>query len=242
MATRESVENVSDFSDDRIVMNKLLNKNPVTEEEFKRIMYDRFPLLAEKKPDTLIWRNYYLDSILYISKLMEEFNFPYIPHKDFSPKELYQAAIGKSPEEAAKFLWNNGFYLAADSGNIPLLDHIVKRHPKLPENLFKRVFFAAAERGDLNTYKYLETVPFYDHSGQKRYIIGSDRSFAIDKAVRAGQHEMMKYIIRTDPDPRIRTDAAFNLIINNVTDLATLEVLGEIYGKNIAKYRSHFKK
>lgn len=222
---------IGDFADHRTFLNMLLANKNITEKDFKIMMYRHYPFLADKKPDELSWKDYYLETVLYVAKLMEEFKFPYIPHPDFDPKSVYNSTIVRSVY-GPQYLWDLGFELAAATGNVALLDYIVRNQSNYVNYyVLFRALESAAAKGNLEMYKYLEGVQFYDSSGTKRRVRVSDRILALNKAISVGRHEMIKYIITTDP--WLSSPIAFTTILNSVTDIKTLEFLGALYGIDI---------
>ena len=88
--TKDTYEYILNFADDRTILNMLsVNKKFRDEALFERIVKSRYPLLS-KYIHYNTWTNYYIEIIYYLSKLQEEFNFPYIKTAEFRPQNLYE--------------------------------------------------------------------------------------------------------------------------------------------------------
>ena len=93
--TKDTYEYLLNFADDREVLHMLsVNKKFRNEELFEKIVKRRYPLVSRFKKDKS-WKEFYIQTIYYLSKLKEKFEIPYIPTLDFEPEVIYKSA--KSP-------------------------------------------------------------------------------------------------------------------------------------------------
>ena len=88
--TKDTYEYLLNFADDKTILNMLsTNKRFRDEEFFERIMKKRYPLIVRFKDVNQNWREFYIQTIYYLSKLLEVFQLPYLPTLDFNPKAIY---------------------------------------------------------------------------------------------------------------------------------------------------------
>lgn len=93
--TKDTYEYLLNFANDREVLHMLsVNKKFRNEELFERIMKRRYPLVSRFKKDKS-WKEFYIQTIYYLSRLKEKFKIPYIPTLDFEPEVIYKSV--KSP-------------------------------------------------------------------------------------------------------------------------------------------------
>ncbi len=90
--TKDTYEYLLNFADDREVLNMLsVNKKFRNEKLFEMIMKRRYPLISRFKKDKS-WKEFYIQTIYYLSKLEEKFHLPYIATLDFEPEVIYKFA------------------------------------------------------------------------------------------------------------------------------------------------------
>ena len=153
--TKDTYEYILNFADDRTILNMLsVNKKFRDEALFERIVKTRYPLRAKYiHYDT--WTNYYIEIIYYLSKLEEEFDFPYIQSPDFRPQNLYEHFKKQSP----KTIIIVGLNLANKSGEIEKIKYFLDRAKKELGDDFHKFSVHQAIR-DTAKQKHLETVKF----------------------------------------------------------------------------------
>jgi len=110
-------------ADDRTVLEMLsVNKKFNKDEAFYKILKKRYPLLLKFKKDDTTWKHFYLQMITYISKLKEEYNFPYISNKKFNPIKFY-----KKIKKNELNIWQEGFEYAIQTGEINLIEIFINK-------------------------------------------------------------------------------------------------------------------
>ncbi len=89
--TKDTYEYLLNFADDKDILNMLsTNKKFRDEKFFERILKRRYPLLLKFKPKDESYKNFFISSIFYISKIQEIFGVPYIPAEGYDPKKFYK--------------------------------------------------------------------------------------------------------------------------------------------------------
>ena len=76
------------LEDEVVVKRMITDKNAYSQEDFRQIFLNKYPLLIDYKGNET-WKNFYLQTVLYISKLREDYNINYIPTPSFTPEQLY---------------------------------------------------------------------------------------------------------------------------------------------------------
>lgn len=155
--TKDTYEYILNFADDRTILNMLsVNKKFRDEALFERIVKTRYPLLAKYiHYDT--WTNYYIEMVYYLSKLEEEFDFPYIQSPDFNPRTLYKFfKENPSPRTTITI----GIYLASKSGDASMIKYFLDRAEKELSKSAYHVFLqesiqSSVKFGHLEAVKYL---------------------------------------------------------------------------------------
>ena len=152
--TKDTYEYILNFADDRTILNMLsVNKKFRDEALFERIVKTRYPLLA-KYIHYNTWTNYYIEIIYYLSKLEEEFDFPYIKTAEFRPQNLYEY-FKKDPD--SKTIITLGLNFANKSGEIDKIKYFLNRaQEELGDDFYKFSVHQAIR--DATKQNRLETV------------------------------------------------------------------------------------
>ena len=125
--TKDTYEYILNFADDRTILNMLsVNKKFRDEALFERIVKSRYPLLS-KYIHYNTWTNYYVEIVYYLSKLQEEFDFPYIKTAEFRPQNLYER-FKKDPNPMTIIIV--GLNLANKSSEIEKIKYFLDRAKK----------------------------------------------------------------------------------------------------------------
>ena len=81
---------LADFADDKTVLNMLsTNKEYNDPEFFKRVLRRRYPASLNFKPENQSWKQYYIDTVYYISKIKDLIGYNYSPSAKKSAKYYY---------------------------------------------------------------------------------------------------------------------------------------------------------
>ena len=115
--SKDIYEYLTNFTDDRTILNMLsVNKKFNDEEFFKRIFLRKYPLLLkfQKKNETL--KGLFIRMTYYIAKLEEKFEIPYIPTPGYNPEDFY-----KTYGYSAKLVINNTTDWAAKGGHLNIV-------------------------------------------------------------------------------------------------------------------------
>jgi len=169
------------FADDKTVLNMLsVNKKFNDEKFFKQIMERRYPLLLRFKEDNKTWKQFYIETIYYISKLKEEFDIPYIPVSTFDPKDFYKRRrnLGNADFQT---IYDYALEHAADSGDLNLVKFLVEEHGA--EDRVGDALYNAVDIKNLEIVKYIVEK------------FGSINKESIKLASRRGYEEILKYLI-----------------------------------------------
>lgn len=143
------------FADDKTVLNMLSVNKKFSDPAFfekiiEKIVKRRYPLLISFKEENESWKNFYIRMVYYISKLQENYEFPYIPAKTFNPQKFYKEIAEKRPDK----IWHVGIQYAAMSGRKDLYDYIIQKIGNLVQYKILAMNFAA-RAGHLSLIKYI---------------------------------------------------------------------------------------
>ena len=76
--TKDMYEYLTNFADDRDILNMLsVDKKFSNDEFFRKVLERKYPLLLKFKKENETHKKFYLKLIFYMSKLKTEFNIPY---------------------------------------------------------------------------------------------------------------------------------------------------------------------
>ena len=175
--TKDAYEYLSNFADDKDVLNMLsVNKKFRDEEFFERIMKRRYPLLLRFKPSSESYKSFFIEMVYYISKLQEDFGIPYIPFWKFNPKWFYYSHI-KNPE----YFLDGAASEAAEAGRLDLVRMLIDRGAK------EISLISAARGGNLDIVKLA--------TGR-----GSELNHALYEAAEYGYLDIVKFLIEKGSD------------------------------------------
>lgn len=172
---KDIYEYIVGLADDRDVVNMLsVNKKFNDDTYFKKILEKRYPLLLRFKKKDETYKRFYLRMVIYIAKLWEEYEIPYIPTPDYDPEYLYvkfgresiyttilMEAVEYGDINLAKHLINKGaevnkftYISTAVGGNLDALKFLIDNYPP-KEGWLNKTFWQAAERNK-NIVDYLK--------------------------------------------------------------------------------------
>lgn len=194
--TKDVYEYLTNFADDRTILNMLsVNKKFNDEKFFERVIQRKYPLLIRFKKENDTWRSFYIRMIYYIAKLQQEFDFPYIPNTN--PERFYLDFSNSTLSK--EDMMDIGLDFSALSGIINLIDYFIEKGATNLDN----ALYITAEKGHLEAVKYLV------NRGAKR----------IDMATRAaaekGHLEIVKYLFDKDPNNLTNISAVLDAAENN---------------------------
>ena len=125
--TKDTYEYLTNFADDRTVLNMLsANKKFNDEQFFKRVMERKYPFLIPLKEDGETMRGLFVRMTYYIAKLEEDFGIPYIAFQRYNPERFYKKykddpnIYSRALEQAAKIDDLNIVRLMLDKGAVEL--------------------------------------------------------------------------------------------------------------------------
>ena len=197
---------LTDLVDDVTALNMLsTNKNYHTEENFKRLVYKRYPHLAKHRWEQS-WRQFYFEIIHSLRLLKEKFDFPYIPNPNFDPISLY-----KSNKDYPINLMNIGLNLSTEIGDKSLIDHFLSKGA----SDLDEAMAVAADKGYMNLVLYFlgkgatdldRGLVYGAHGGHMdlvNYFLlrgATDLNRALTYAAESGHLDMVKHLVERGAD------------------------------------------
>lgn len=171
-------------SADRRMWNEVCNDN------FLRRRLSKYPEIEQYKRENESWKQFFLRAIYYISKLKEEFQFPWTSG-DF--KKQYQF-FAKNDKYNLQSLLD----FAARQGELEIVKHIMKDDPTL-YNMYNSLMYASYAG-------HLDIVKYFNEHGVDLHL-GNDS--ALMYAVLQGHLELVKYFVENGADIHAQNDYAF---------------------------------
>lgn len=112
--TKDTYEYILNFATDRDIINMLSsNKKFRNEELFERVMRKRYPLVVRFKEKDMSWKEFFIQTVYYLSKLEENYNLPYLQTLDFDPKHIYTVLLRypsiKQRTKSIVYLYRNSY-------------------------------------------------------------------------------------------------------------------------------------
>ena len=192
------------FADDKTILNMLsVNKKFNDDEFFKKVLERRYPLLIQFKGNKGTWKQFYVKTIYYLSKLKEEYDFPYFPSRHYNPFRLYRK-LNKYPENIA----TEKLALAAAAGDIQMVDKYLDNKKAYPDFGLKHaavngnleIVKLLVEKGKVNRYNLdnaMWEAAKNNHMNVIEYLIskGGRPDPGLSPAAARGDIEMVKYLI-----------------------------------------------
>jgi hypothetical protein len=120
-------------SDWQTIKNMIIanNSEKFNETFFKLLLQKRYPLLLKYKPEYETYKKYFLKVIYALAKLSEDFEFPYIPNKNFNPIEFYKTYKGLKNSiffsDIKNLMFKNGLSYAGEIGDINLINYFLEK-------------------------------------------------------------------------------------------------------------------
>ena len=121
--SKDIYEYLTNFADDRTILNMLsVNKKFNDEEFFKRVLLRKYPLLLEFQQENETLKGLFVRMTYYIAKLEEKFEIPYIPTIGYNPEKFY-----KTSGYSTKVVKSAAMRWAARGGHIDIVQLMLER-------------------------------------------------------------------------------------------------------------------
>ena len=183
--TKDIYEYLTRFVDDKTIISMFsVNKKFNSEEFYTRVLRRKYPLLLTFKVKTM--KYLYVHMTHYISKLKTEYDIPYIPSSQVSPRNLYERYMKKDIKSFA-------MSVAAGEGHMDLVKVMVDKGA----TDVNRSLRAAAYSG------YMDIVKFLLNIG------ATDIDEAISTAVMNKQIDIVKFLLEKGADVNKALTSAF---------------------------------
>ena len=120
IGNKDIYEYISNFTDDKTVINMIFANGKVFDNEkfYEKLLRKRYPLVIEFRKEIEEWKILYLRMVDVLAKLEEDYQIPYIPTKGFNPEKLL---VSKEAD-----IYDQALIWAAAGGNIPLIDYFFR--------------------------------------------------------------------------------------------------------------------
>jgi hypothetical protein len=178
---KDTYEYLLAFADDKTIVQALsVNRKFSDPVFFERIFKRKYTLLIQYKTRREDWKHFYLDMIKYISKLKEEYDFPYIPSSRFNPRTFYISS-GRSKDK-----WNLGLFYSAEIGDFELVKYMIG---KGANKFSEAISFAVENRGPNN-------IQIIDYLIKEGEITDLNLNGALEWAARVGNLPIVKYLLQ----------------------------------------------
>ena len=190
---KDVYEYLTNFADDRTILNMLsVNKKFNDEQFFRRVMERKYPLLIPLKRGT--YKELFIQMSYYIAKLEEEFGIPYIATKGYNPRLFYKIFQNKPG-----MIYESAMLSAAEGGHADIVNSMLAKGA----NNFDAAMRYAAQGGHLNIVKMMV------EQGATGF------TSALIEATRHDQLEIVKYLLTKNPSliVFVRTFAAGHMDI-----------------------------
>jgi hypothetical protein len=196
-------KHLAKYVNDKDVLNMIVNKKYLElfdEQFFHNLLILKYPLLLRYKRKEDTWKAFYIKIVYYLSKLKEEFNFPYIPSEYYHPVRLYKY-FKQSPE----MIWSNGLMFAAHIGDTKLIEEMISKSGNPSYGLM-----GAAMKNDVKLIEYFIS-------------IGADAlGSGLVRAAESGHKDLVDYFIAKGVSPKYavigaavsKNDDMFNYIVS----------------------------
>tara|TARA_R110001599_G_scaffold5250_1_gene26379 strand:+ start:43 stop:666 length:624 start_codon:yes stop_codon:yes gene_type:complete len=170
---KDTYEYLTNFADDRTILNMLsVNKKFRDEQFFKRVMDRKYPFLIQFKPERESMKDLFIRMTYYISKLEEESGIPYINSEYYNPKILYS--------HRPKDRYDYALLYASHVGDMNLIKLLISKGAKD----FSNAMTDAADGG------HIDIVKFFMTKGARSFTI------SMAKAAYSGHLDIVKLMLK----------------------------------------------
>lgn len=217
---KDTYEYLTNFADDRTILNMLaVNRKFNDDEFFRRVLQRKYSTLLAFKKSNETYKHLFLRMVKVLAILLEKYKIPYIPTKGCNPEILLETGkIGKS--KLGYTIYDEALFCAAVGNNVRLVKYLFPLVNSRPySTAVEHAFNYYAVRNDsfdvmefLNDkvkhtdeafdyalrYGKLKLIKFLVENGEKVH------RFDIDKAEQAKHFEVADYlnkVIRTQRFP-----------------------------------------
>ena len=210
--SKDVYEYLTNFADDKTILNMLsVNKKFNDEQFFRRVLERKYPLLIKFKKEEESYKALFIRMVYALSKLKEDFDIPYIPHRDYNPFLFY---MGNKTDEG---IYNYAMTYAART-DLDLVKFLItkggkysiyNRDDSVREGKIAIVDFFLSKNSDLNW--------FLSQSGSAemaKFLIqkgADDLNRALQHAVYNGRRDVVNFLIQEGANDwnRALIDAAY---------------------------------
>lgn len=184
--------------------------NEVCDDAFlRRRLVDKYPGIEKHKRKDESWKRFFLSAIYYISKLKEDYQFPYSEGDFKNQYRLFKNESGLLFLDAIDYeQWSIVKYLIGKGHNIHAFQDYAIR--------------IAAAKGDMEMTKWLV---------ERGADINAWQGFVLINPIRNGHFEVAKYLIKQGSDIHAQGDEALKAAVEN-GDINMVKYLVE-HGANI---------
>ena len=166
--------------------------NEVCDDNFLRRRLSKYPGIDQYKRENESWKQFFLRAVYYISKLQEEFQFPWTSG-DF--EKQYQFFVKNRIYDLHMLL-----AFAAAERELPIVAHIMKNDPTMYNMYMYDILTYASYHGHLDVVKYLIEHGVDVHLGEDS---------ALMYAILQGHLEIVKYLVESGADIHAQANYAF---------------------------------
>lgn len=142
--TKDTYLYLTQFADDRTILNMLsVNKKYNNEQFFKQVMERKYPLLIEFKKPEQSWKQFFISMVYCISKIEETHGIPYYPVEGYNPKRYCN--------RPKQYILNRIMRIAAINGQIDIIKLMIEKGA----NDFNNTMVEAASGGHIDIVKLM---------------------------------------------------------------------------------------
>ncbi len=146
--TKDTYEYILNFADDReIIIMLSLNKKFNNVKLFERVMTKRYPFLIRYRKKNETWKELYVRTVFYISRLKELYNIPYINVNGYNPEAFYYKYMNNDTYIVQKEALN-----IASSGDFNTVKYLAH---KMAKSDLKYPYLIAKSKNETKIMKYL---------------------------------------------------------------------------------------
>lgn len=179
---------LTEHADDRTIVNMLsVNKKFHDPKFFQLIFEKKYPLLVRFKKDIESWKNYYLRTIYYISRLKDDYKLDYVPAPSLNPRFFYYKMKYPIDMDTKRALRSYISYVT-ETGDINLIN---KYKDKFPYKYDMKE--GAVRSGNINIVKYVGDIE-------------PDENFLMEQAIESRNPKMVEYVLSKATDPSVMHD------------------------------------
>jgi hypothetical protein len=177
---------LAERADDKTIIQMLSVNKKFNDPKFFQLIFEKkYPLLVRFKKDIESWKNYYLRTIYYLSKLHDDYKLDYVPAPSLNPRfYYYQIKYGNNNISKLR----SYISYVTETGDLNLIN---KHKDKFSDKYYMKK--GAVRSGNIDIVKYVGDIEPEDN-------------YLMEQAIESRNPNMVEYVLSKATEPSVMHD------------------------------------